>query len=137
MRNKTMKWLRVPVCAVFATAATFGAVAQQQAAPGPNQIKAALLRPAGWIANWAKPGDVGQSEIAFEARGDKVVAKIRNLTYPTTCEKDVTITSDAVKFDGCYDWNITLRFDPNNKGYPFKGKSGKGYDYKLQPKEVG
>ena len=70
----------------------------------------------------------------FEARGEKVVAKLRNLAYPTNCERDVTITSDVVKFDGCYDWDITLRFDPNDRAYPFKGKSKKGYDYKVVPK---
>ena len=110
------------------------AYAQGQATARPDEIKALLLRPAGWKADWSLQADKGVSEIVFEARGDKIAAKIRNLTYPTTCEHDVTITSDAVKFDGCYDPDITLRFDPNDKGYPFKGKSGKGYDYKLQPK---
>ena len=134
MRGETIRSLRVAVCAAFATAATFGAIAQGQAASGPDKIKAMLLRPTGWIANWRLPGDEGQSEITFESRGDKVVAKIRNLTHPTTCEHEVTITSDTVKFDGCYDWDITLRFDPGDHQYPFKGKSGKDFDYKVQPK---
>ena len=108
--------------------------AQSQTASGPDKIKAVLLRPAGWKANWSLQADKGVSEIIFEAREDKVVAKIRNLTIPTTCEHDVTIMSDVVKFDGCYDYNIALRFDPSDKKYPFKGKSGKGYDYRVQPK---
>ncbi len=136
MRDETIRGLRVAVCAVFATAATFGAMAQHQTASRPDKIKATLLRPAGWIANWRLAGDEGQSEIIFEARGDKVVAKIRQLEHMTTCEHEVKITSATVKFDGCYDWDITLRFDPNDHNYPFKGKSGKGYDYKVQPKEV-
>lgn len=108
--------------------------AQSQPASGSDKIKAVLLRPAGWKANWSLQADTGVSEIVFEARGDKVIAKIRNLTLPTTCEHDVTITSDVVKFDGCYDFDIALRFDASDKEYPFKGKSRKGYDYRVQPK---
>ena len=87
----------------------------------PDKIKAMLLRPAGWKADWSLPGgyDKGESEFLFEARGDKVVVKIQNLTKPITCERDVTLTSDGVKFDGCRDLNITLRFDPNDQDYPF------------------
>lgn len=108
--------------------------AQVPTAGGADKIKAMLLRPTGWKADWSLPYDKGVSEIIFEARGDKVVAKTRNLTYPTTCERDVTITSDTVKFDGCYDTDITLRFDPDDQAYPFKGTSRKGYDWKVQPK---
>ena len=108
--------------------------AQSQTASGPDKIKAVLLRPAGWKANWSLQADKGVSEIIFEAREGKVVAKIRNLTIPTTCEHDVTIMADVVKFDGCYDYDIALRFDPSDTKYPFKGKSGRGYDYKVQRK---
>jgi hypothetical protein len=108
--------------------------AKDQTTGGPDKIKAMLLRPAGWKANWIRGEDKGVSEITFEARGDKVVAKIRNLTRPTTCEHDVVITSDIVKFDACYDFGITLRFDPRDQHYPFKGTSASGYDYKVQRK---
>ena len=108
--------------------------AQTQTASGADKITAMLLRPAGWKANWIRGDDKGVSEIIFEAREDKVVAKIRNLTVPTTCEHDVTIMSDVVKFDGCYDYDIALRFDTGDKKYPFKGKSGKGFDYTVQAK---
>jgi hypothetical protein len=159
MRNPMIRLLSLAACATFATAAAFGAMAQHQSAaryvsPGEadqqlansqaaattarNEIKAVLLQPAGWIANWARAGDVGQSDIVFEARGDSVVAKIRNLTYVGhNCEKNVTITSDNVKFDACLDYAITLRFDAKDKKYPFKGTSASGYDYKLQPKDEG
>jgi hypothetical protein len=103
----------------------------------PDNIKALLLRPAGWKADWSGYGGSvkGESEFLFEARGDKVVVKIERLTYPyVSCERDVTITSDGVKFDGCYDREITLRFDPNDQDYPFKGKSLRDYEYKLKAK---
>jgi len=105
--------------------------------PGePDKIKALLLRPAGWKADWSEFGTFakGEGEFLFEARGDKVVVKIQNLTSPTTCERDVTLTSDGLKFDGCRDLDITLRFDPNDLDYPFKGKSLSGFDYKVKAK---
>jgi hypothetical protein len=103
---------------------------------GPDTIKALLLRPAGWKADWSLPGgyDKGEGEWIFEARGDKVVVKIQTFTRPTTCERDVTLTSDGVKFDGCRDLDITLRFDPNDLDYPFKGKSLSGTEYKGKAK---
>jgi len=103
---------------------------------GPDTIKALLLRPAGWKADWSLPGgyDKGEGEWIFEARGDKVVVKIQNFTRRTTCERDVTLTSDGVKFDGCYDVDITLRFDPNDLDYPLKGKSLSGTEYKGKAK---
>ena len=112
-------------------------IAYAQTAPTePERIKALLLRPAGWKADWSLPGgyDKGEGEYLFEARGDKVVVKIQNLTNPITCERDVTVTSDGVKFDGCRDLNITLRFDPNDQDYPFKGKGLSGDDYKVKAK---
>jgi homoserine O-acetyltransferase/O-succinyltransferase len=100
----------------------------------PDKIKAMLLRPAGWKADWSLPGgyDKGEGEWIFEARGDKVVAKIQR--SGSSCEKDATITSDGVRFDGCYDRDIALRFDPNDQDYPFKGKSPRDYEYKMKAK---
>jgi hypothetical protein len=101
----------------------------------PDKLKAMLLRPAGWKADWSYRGyEMGEGEFLFEVRGDKVVVKIQNFTNPITCERDVTVTSDVVKFDGCRDLDITLRFDPNDPDYPFKGKSLSGTDYKVKAK---
>ncbi len=107
----------------------------QTAAGGPDKIKAMLLRPAGWRADWSGHGGSGVSELIFEARGEKVVAKIQRLTPSFwSCERDVTITSDVVKLDLCYDPDLTLLFDPNDHDYPFKGKTPKGYEYNLKAK---
>jgi len=78
-------------------------LAQVQAAAGKAEdIKAMLLGTATWHADWTKPGDSGVSEIVFEARGDKAVAKLVKITPPTmSCEHDVTITTGVVKFDAC------------------------------------
>jgi len=50
-----------------------------------------------------------------------------------SCERNVTITSDVVKLDGCYDTNISLHYDPNDKEFPFKGESP-NVNYKLKAK---
>jgi len=106
--------------------------------PGePDKIKALLLRPAGWKADWSLPGgyDKGEGEWIFEARGDKVVAKILITSYDNVrCEREVTLTADGAKYDGCYESGITLRFDPNDQDYPFKAKSPTGYEYKFKAK---
>ena len=70
----------------------------------------------------------------FEARGDKVVAKLRNITLSQSYERDVTITTGVVKFDGCLRQDVTLRFDPNDREYPFKGKSEGDFEWKLKRK---
>ncbi len=112
-------------------------VAGAQPAPGePDKIKALLVRLAGWRADWSSFGgyNKGESEFKFEVRGQKLVVKIMNMTYPATCERDVTITADVVKFDGCYDRAVTLRFDPNDQDYPFKGSSAQKYEIRLRAK---
>ena len=50
-----------------------------------------------------------------------------------SCERDVTITSDVVKLDACYDTNISLFFDPKDQEYPFKGESP-NVNYKFKVK---
>ena len=112
---------------------------EQTGAGGPDKIKAVLLRPAGWKADHIGPSTSGQSEFIYEARGEKVVVKIQGLSRTDgkpnlDCERDVTITSDSIKHDGCRDREITLLFDPKDQDYPFKGKSQLGYDYKLKAK---
>jgi hypothetical protein len=112
------------------------AVAQDQtSATGSDKIEAVLLRPTGWRADFGH----GLSEIVYEVRGDKVVAKIQGLSRTDgktvlSCETVVTITSDSVIHDGCRDRGVTLLFDPKDQDYPFKGQSQLGYRYRLKPK---
>jgi hypothetical protein len=48
-------------------------------AGGSDRIKTMLLKPTGWIGDWINlnTGNSGRSEIVFEDRGEKVVAKIQ------------------------------------------------------------
>ena len=98
-----------------------------------DKIKAALLRPEGWIVEWRGTSYEGVGHSIFEDRGGNVVVKMNNPTFNTSCERNVTISSDNIKFDGCSDTNITLRFDPKDQEYPFKGES-KSTNYKLKAK---
>jgi hypothetical protein len=100
-----------------------------------DKIKTLLLKPTGWKADFGH----GLAEFIYEAHGEKVVVKIQGLSRTDgrpnlDCERDVTITSDSIKHDGCRDREITLLFDPKDQDYPFKGKSQLGNEYKLKAK---
>ena len=99
---------------------------------GSDKIKALLLRPNGWLVEW-QGNSRGESDWIFEERGENVVVKIRTAAMNMECERDVTITSDIVKFDACYDTGIQLQYDPNDKEYPFKGESP-NVNYKAKEK---
>jgi len=101
-------------------------------AVGSDEIKALLLRPNGWLVEW-RGNSSGVIDSIFEARGEKIVVKINNAAWNQTCEREVTITSDVVKYDGCNEKNISLVYDPNDHEYPFKGESPCCY-YKLKTK---
>ena len=108
-----------------------------QAPPAVGQaddIKALLLGTPTWRADWKGPSGSGVTEIMFEARGDKVVAKLWNITLSRRYERDVTITTGVVKFDGYEVKDVVLRFDPNDREYPFKGKSAADYEWTLRRK---
>ena len=115
-------------------------------AQGPAADPAArdmLLRPAGWIYEW-KPGpansvdpnqrgETGHGEMLFQARGDAIVVAIHNLTLAGWCEHGATVSADGVTFDACYETGITLRYDPADPEYPFKG-GGPRHEYRLKAK---
>ena len=86
-----------------------------------------LLRINGWTADWVGPGGSGVTDIVFERRSDKVVAKIHLLSpVDMRCETLVTIEQRSVTFDGCRDPGVTLLFDPANLEAPFQGRSPRG-----------
>jgi hypothetical protein len=105
-------------------------------AGGPDILKALLVQPAGWKAYYSLPGghDKGEAEFLFETRGERVVAKIKDVTATRTlnCERDVTISSNSLRLDGCKDRGITLLFNPKDTDYPLKGRSQGNYEYRLK-----
>jgi hypothetical protein len=101
-------------------------------AVGSDEIKALLLRPNGWLVEW-RGNSSGVIDFIFEERGENVVVKIHNAAWNQSCERDVLITSDVIKLDGCNEKGIQLYYDPNDKEYPFKGESP-NVNYKLKEK---
>jgi hypothetical protein len=109
-----------------------------------QDLKVILLKPAVWVGEWSNPntGYSGQTEMVFESRGEKVVAKLyitapgSDTTGTLACERDVIISADTINFDGCRDQNVALIFDPNDKVYQFKSKTKtvKGFEWKCREK---
>ena len=136
MRRKCNNKLSAIIIGVIAIFCVLSAHAQN--------LKTILLKPTGWICEWnnSTTGNSGRSDIVFEDSGEKVVAKIhivipgQTTTGTLACERDVIISADTVKFDGCRDQNVVLIFDPNDKVYPFKTKTQtvNGYDWKVKAK---
>lgn len=95
----------------------------------------ALLRPTGWRAEWQGPGGAGITEIVFQRQADKIIAKIRLITpFEMTCENPVTVGIGTVTFDGCRDPALNLTFYPAEQDIPFRGKTPRGYEWKLRAK---
>jgi hypothetical protein len=104
----------------------------QTTAGGVDKIKTMLLRPGGWLVEW-RGNSSGVIDFVFEERGENIVVKINNAAWNQSCEREVNITSDVVKLDGCNETGISLFFDPNDQEYPFKGES-QNVNYKLKAK---
>jgi hypothetical protein len=133
-----MSWSRI--CALTITVTlmlcfitiSYAVAGGKTAAAGSDEIKALLLRPNGWMVEW-RGNSSGVIDFIFEERGENVVVKIHNAAWNQSCERDVLITSDVIKLDGCNEKGIQLYYDPNDKEYPFKGESP-NVNYKLKEK---
>lgn len=114
----------------FLTLAAFGAMTALAAGPAaaqtPDAVRAALLAPArGWRMLWPQATEPygGAGTVVFEARGERLVAKIENLTSPATCEKEVTVTAEGARFDLCRETGLELRYQPQDREIPFRGRT--------------
>lgn len=105
------------------------------AATDSDRMMEVLLRPAGWSAEWSGPGGAGLTEVIFERRADKIFVKIKLIVpFELTCESPVTVDTKSVTFDGCRDPSVTLVYDPVDSSYPLRGRSPRGYEWKVKPK---
>jgi hypothetical protein len=93
---------------------------EKTATVGADQIKAMLLRPNGWRAEWHCNNWQSLLNLVFEDRGKKIVVKIHDEAFQDSCKRKVTITSDGFKMASCYSGIVHLIFDPNDQRYPFK-----------------
>jgi hypothetical protein len=71
----------------------------------------------------AQPPWAGVGTVVFEARGEGLVAKIENHTYPVTCEREVTVTAEGARFDLCRETGLELRHQPQDTEIPFRGRT--------------
>lgn len=110
-----------------------------------QDLKAMLLKPAnGWVIEWSNPDtrNSGVTEAMFVDHGAGVVAKLHITETgaytggPLSCEHNVNITADTIRFDGCRERNIVLSFDAGDTVYPLKSKSRSetGYIFKAKVK---
>jgi hypothetical protein len=87
--------------------------------------EALLAAPLGWTMNWpqALPPWSGVGNVIFRARGDSLVALIENETGNVSCERDVTVTGEEVRFDLCRETGLVLRYQPGDKEIPLRGRT--------------
>lgn len=88
-----------------------------------------LLRPNGWSVDWSGPGGTGLSDVTFELRSDRIFAKIsviKPVDYATKCENPVTVGTNSVTFDGCYEPNVRLYFSPTDPEFALRGGTPSG-----------
>jgi hypothetical protein len=120
------------MCAICALQ-TIGMVAAS--AQPTDTMMDALLRPTGWRAEWEGPGGAGVTELVFQRQAEKVIAKIHLIVpFEMTCENPVTVGPGTVTFDGCRDPALTLVFNPTDQEIPFRGKTPRGYEWRLRVK---
>lgn len=123
---------RSRIVVTFLAAMCLASVGTATAQVNNDKMLEALLRPAGWRAEWSGPGGAGVKQLVFEKRAEQVVIRIRLITpFEMTCENPVTLGTDSVTFDGCRDPAVTLVFDAKNAQFPFQGQSARGYVWKL------
>lgn len=110
------------------TAATWLAAAlaaTPAAAQTPEAVRSALLAPVRWTAMWpvAHPPWAGSATVFFEARGERLVVQIENHTSQVSCEREVTVTAEEVRFDLCRESGLVLRHQPQDAEIPFRGRT--------------
>jgi hypothetical protein len=113
-------------------ALSFATISSAAAQGTPEQIKSTLLRP-GWSALWGEcaSGGNGESGVVFSTRGEKLWVTVKSYYLNQTCESEVEIAGDTVKFGTCMGI-ATVKFDPSDKKFPFKGTGSYCSSYKLK-----
>jgi hypothetical protein len=96
------------------------------AAQTADSLREALVAPrSGWTMIWpqALPPWSGVGNVIFEARGDRLVALIENHSANVSCERDVTVTAEEVRFDLCRETGLMLRYQPQDREIPLRGRT--------------
>jgi hypothetical protein len=54
--------------------------------------------------------------------GPRVIGHSRDDTHHAECEFEVTLREDGFIFAGCWGSEKLMRYDPDDREYPFKGR---------------
>lgn len=97
--------------------------------------EALLAPPSGWTINWPQALSPwsGVGNVIFQARGDSLVAIIQNETANVSCERDVTVTAEEVRFDLCRETGLVLRYQAEDREIPLRGRTAQRW-YILHPR---
>lgn len=96
------------------------------AAQTADALREALVAPrSGWTMNWPQALSpwTGVGNVIFEARGDRLVALIENHTANVSCERDVTVMAEEVRFDLCRETGLVLRHSSQDREIPLRGRT--------------
>jgi hypothetical protein len=96
------------------------------AAQTADSLREALLAARfGWTMNWPQPHPpwTGVGNVIFEMRGDRLVALVENETAHVSCERDVTLTAEELRFDLCRETGLVIKYQPQDTEIPLRGRN--------------
>ena len=117
--------------AIFIAAGSAGVTATwgQDAKINADAVRKAILA----VPIWHIDRSTGTSLWHFEMRGDKLWAKIANIGGKPIGDLQVDVTADGLTWLGPDGTRATIRYDPQDIQFPFKGTDTKDRTYEFTP----
>ena len=130
---------RLAALAFVLAAHTSATVAQTPpASPGPDAIRALLLRTSAWTVEFgprSRP-TAWAATMVFADRDGTLIATMDSAATGWQCERPVALSADGFSYRGCSDRPISIKLDPNDDAVPFKGRDGyDDYVFRFIPKK--
>lgn len=122
--HKALLAMLIAVGSVSATA-TWG----QDAGINADVVRKAILA----VPLWHIDRSTGTSLWHFEMRGDKLWAKIANIGGNPIGDVQVEVVPGGLTWTGPDGSRATIRYDPQDIQYPFKGTDTQGRTYEFTP----
>jgi hypothetical protein len=102
----------------------------QGATMSADVVRKAILE----VPLWHVDRNNGTSLWHFEMRGDKLWAKIAIIGGRSVPDVQVEVTADGLTWTDPDGQPITIRYDPRDIQFPFKGADSQGRTYEFTPK---
>jgi hypothetical protein len=102
----------------------------QEATINAEVVRKAILE----VPIWHLDRSTGTSMWHFEMRGDKLWAKIAVIGGKNIPDVQIEVTNEGLTWMGPDGQQITMRYDPRDIQYPFKGADTQGRPYEFTPK---